>query len=367
MRRTSRRHVIRGATVMTTGALFSLRADASGQTPSYARLVADQSRPFDANAGPLELVRMATLAANSHNTQPWRFSVSEQRITIRPDLQRRCQVVDPDNHHVWASLGCAAENIVQAASALGYRTTPHYQQKGDGQIVIALERTLVTAPPLLAAIVARQCTRSIYDGRSAEPDVVGSLTAAGTLGDVVCIIVTHRAQMESILELSLQGSSAQLRDPRFVAELIAWLRFSERDALETRDGLFARCSGNPTMPGWIGRRLLPFVMTEAGENDKLAKQIRSSAGLAVFAAKTNDAAGWVDAGRAYQRFALETTRLGLRHAFVNQATEVASFRGQVARVLGLGDRRPNLIVRFGYGAAMPWSLRRPTGAVVDFY
>jgi len=28
----------------------------------------------------------------------------------------------------------------------------------------------------------------------------------------------------------------------------------------------------------------------------------------------------------------------------------------------LGDRRPDLIVRFGYAGAMPFSLRRPTPA-----
>jgi hypothetical protein len=352
---------------MATTAFLGAPVEASDRPASYASILTEQTRPFDANAGPLELIRMATLAANSHNTQPWRFSLSEQRVTIAPDFQRRCPVVDPDDHHVWASLGCAAENIVQAAGALGYRATPQRSNSGDGQITLALERTQAKATPLLAAIVARQCTRSTYDGRAVAPPILDEITAAGTVGDSICKIITDRELIDSILELSTQGSGAQLRDPQFIDELTSWLRFSERDAVEARDGLFARCSGNPTMPGWIGRRLLPFVMTVASENDKLAKQIRSSSGLAVFAAKTNDPAGWIDAGRSYQRFALQSTMLGLRHAFVNQATEVATLRGQVAGVAGLGDRRPNMIVRFGMGAMMPRSLRRPTGAVVDFY
>ena len=35
------------------------------------------------------VVRYATLAANSHNTQPWRFQLEQHAIEIRPDLQRR--------------------------------------------------------------------------------------------------------------------------------------------------------------------------------------------------------------------------------------------------------------------------------------
>lgn len=53
---------------------------------------------------------MATLVANSHNSQPWRFSLSVQRNTVRPDLQRQCPVVDPDDHHLWASLGFGSVN-----------------------------------------------------------------------------------------------------------------------------------------------------------------------------------------------------------------------------------------------------------------
>jgi hypothetical protein len=67
----------------------------------------------------------------------------------------------------------------------------------------------------------------------------------------------------------------------------------------------------------------------------------------------------VKVGRSYQRFALQATVLGLKHAFLNQAVEVPEFRSQLATLLGIGENRPNLLVRFGYSAAMPRSMRRP--------
>ena len=68
---------------------------------------------------PVNLVRYATLAASSHNTQPWRFRLSPGGMAILPDMSRRCPEVDPDDHHLYASLGSAAENLLLAAQAAG--------------------------------------------------------------------------------------------------------------------------------------------------------------------------------------------------------------------------------------------------------
>ena len=51
------------------------------------------------------LIRFATLTASSHNTRPWRFRMAPDVITIIPDLSRRCPVVDPDDAHLYRSLG----------------------------------------------------------------------------------------------------------------------------------------------------------------------------------------------------------------------------------------------------------------------
>ena len=73
----------------------------------------------DSSALQRELVRYATLAPSSHNTQCWKFALQERAISIVPDLSRRCPAVDPDDHHLFVSLGCADENLIQAALANG--------------------------------------------------------------------------------------------------------------------------------------------------------------------------------------------------------------------------------------------------------
>lgn len=367
-----RRQVIKlgaviGGAAVAGGIGFALWARQGAS--AWAEAVEAIRRPLtvatpDGLEGHRELVRYATLAANSHNTQPWRFEIGAGAIVITPDATRRCAVVDPDDHHLFASLGCAAENIVQAAPLLGLRAVPDFDPADGGRVVVALEPGAVETSALADAIPQRQCTRSVYDGRAAPPRQVRELEQAGRGAGVDVLMVTDRSGIEEMLGFIIDGNSQQVDDPAFVAELKHWLRFSYGGALATGDGLFAPVSGNPVLPGPTGDLLFGLVFSAAAENRKIAEQMRSSAGVAVFSSEVDDPAHWVEAGRAYQRFALTATALGFRHAFLNQPVEVAAVRQRFADYFGLSGRRPDLVVRFGYGEAMPRSLRRPVEDVL---
>ena len=44
--------------------------------------------------------------------------------------------------------------------------------------------------------------------------------------------------------------------------------------------------------------------------------------------------------------------------------EVTRLRPELAALVGLPGRRPDIVMRFGYGAAQPYSARRPVDAVL---
>ncbi|RPH39284.1 MAG: hypothetical protein EHM87_24355 [Burkholderiales bacterium] len=190
------------------------------------------------------------------------------------------------------------------------------------------------------------------------------LQRAGSAETVHLLLLTDRPAMERVLDYVIQGNTAQLADPAFVDELKAWVRFNGAEAVRTRDGLYSVSAGSPNIPSWIGRRGFRWLLTPDGENDKYARQVRSSAGIAVFVGRSADKANWVEVGRCYERFALQATALGIRNAFLNQPVEVASLRSPFAAALGMAGQRPDLVVRFGRGAQMPRSLRRGVGEVV---
>jgi hypothetical protein len=310
-----------------------------------------------------ELVRCATLAPNSHNTQAWKFAVTDHAIAILPDLSRRCPAVDPDDHHLFVSLGCALENLTHAALAHGLHAEASFEAARDA-IQVALSPTAAHSSPRFEAMAMRQCTRGDYDGKPLSAKEIALLESAGTSNVVRLLLLTERPAMERALEFVVEGNTAQMADPAFVKELKTWIRFSSKDAVRTRDGLFSGSSGNPEIPTWLGDTAFGLFFRSQGENDKYAQQIRSSSGIAVFVGQAADKAHWVEVGRCYERFALQATALGIRNAFLNQPVEVAAVRPPFAQALGLTGQRPDLVVRFGRGPSLPRSLRRPVQSVL---
>lgn len=309
-----------------------------------------------------DVVRSATLAANSHNTQPWRFHVGDRTIDILPDFSRRTPAVDPDDHHLFVSLGCAATNLALAAAASGR----------PGECTIAPDGSSLSyqfvsgspkPQPLSAAICRRQSTRAEYDGRSVANADLNLLRDAAALAGANLVLIIARAQISKVRDLVVAANSDQMADPIFMRELKRWLRFNARSAIAFGDGLFSAASGNPSLPTLLGDIAVDQLLNSRSEGDKYARQIDSSAGIAIFVGDDESRDSWIRVGQACQRFALAATTLGLKLAFVNQPVEVARWRAELAGLIGT-RKRPDLVLRFGYGPVLPYSLRRPVASVL---
>jgi hypothetical protein len=360
-----RRKVVLGAVACgaLSPALVACSSTASEQDAARAlrRPLAGGGEPAQVQR---ELVRYATLAPSSHNTQCWTYHLQDQAIVIAPDPLRRCPVVDPDNHHLYVSLGCATENLAHAALAAGLQAEARFDPAGLGAITVQLQATRALATPLFQAITERQCTRGDYDGTPASNDELRLLEQAGTGNGVRVMLLTERAAIEKVLEYVVAANTAQMGNAAFVTELKSWIRFSAAEAQQTGDGLFSGASGSPVLPRWLASPLMGLFFTPKSENERYARQIRNASGIAVFVSEVSDKAHWIEAGHCYERFALQATALGLRNALLNQPLEVSAIRPQFALALGLGSLRPDLVVRFGRGPAMPLSMRRLVQAVV---
>ncbi len=237
------------------------------------------------------------MAPSSHNTQCWKFRLEDGAISILPDLSRRCPAVDPDDHHLFVSLGCAAENLIQAALANGLKGHAGFDAAGGNALRVALEPTRPVASTLFQAIPERQSTRGEYDGQPLARQELDLLEKAGSGDGVQVILLTERQAMEKVLEYVVKGNTAQMNNPAFVSD-------------------------------------------------------------------TPGPARWVEVGRCFERFALQSAALGIRNAMLNQPVEVSTLPPQFAAFLGVGKRRPDLVVRCGRGPKLPSSLRCPVQAML---
>ena len=331
---------------------------------AYSASVAAMRAELAAQPDVVEFIRFASLAPSGHNAQPWRYRVAAGRIDILPDLARRTPVVDPDDHHLFVSLGCAAENLALAMRARGRSADAIFDPTDGGQISMRFGAGSTAASSLFDAIPHRQSTRADYDGRPVSAADLRVLALAAAVPGVDVALISDRSQIERVRDLVVAGNTMQMADAAFLGELKRWLRFSPSEAIASGDGLFSAASGSPALPAWLGPRVFDRVFRVAAENDKYAGQLRSSAGVAVFVSQQDDQDHWVRAGHACQRFALQATALGIRHAFMNQPVEVASLRPDLAALIGMPGRRPDIVMRFGHGSMLPFSARRPVAMVM---
>ena len=209
----------------------------------------------------------------------------------------------------------------------------------------------------------RQNTRSAYDGQTIKSDGLKQLQSVPLELGVVVRFILNPKELNTVVEYVDRGNLSQFADRAFVDELTAWIRFNQKEALATLDGLYSPCSGNPQVPRWLGKMVVGGTKLQQ-QADADAKKLRSSPGVVVIASESDNKTAWVRTGQVYERLGLQMTVVEIKSAFLNQPIEVAALRGQFQSAIGLGNALPQLLIRFGYGKSMPQSLRRSVEQVL---
>lgn len=351
-----------GAALAVTGAVGEASwRHATGTRSAYDRYQDDLRANLAQDPSVAELIRYATLAPSGHNTQPWRITAQGSEIRITPDFLHRTPMVDPDDHHLYVSLGCLAETLAIAGTATG---RPGKVETAGTGLRYIYSQSAAKPDALFQAIPKRQSTRAAFDGREIPATVLAELADAVETPDVQLSLLAERAHIDRLRDLVLAANDDQMADPDFLSELLTWLRFNPDQAMTRGDGLYAAASGMPILPTRLGRIAFDMAFTGASERTRYARLIDSTPCIAILTGKSADPASWIAVGRACQRLALTATTLGLRTSFINQPVEVARFRPDLADIAGTPGRRPDLVMRLGYGPEMPFSPRRPTGRVI---
>ncbi len=315
-----------------------------------------------------ELIQNAVKAPSGHNTQPWKFGIGDNTITIYPDYKRALPVVDADNHALFISLGCALENLVIAAAHFGYDAIieMHLENEGEENIKITLHPIVVKVDGVLYNYIdTRQATRNKYNGDNIPLADIEKLRIAVAQEDVDSIIVTDKDEINTFVELVKEGNIRQFSNPSFLKELIHWIRFNKKEAMETGDGLYGAATGNPSVPAWFGKLFMKLTASPKKEAEKWDDLIHSSSALIIFIAERNDKKAWINLGRSFERTMLMATSLNINHAHANMPCEEVELRSKLSAQLNLTkEQQPLLLIRLGYSQKMPYSFRRPLQEVI---
>ena len=306
----------------------------------------------------IQIASYASKAPSGHNTQPWKFHITDSTITVLPNLDVALPVVDRNNRELFISLGCAVENLCIAASYFGYTT--HIIDCSIEAIILELTKNALTIEDsLFHQIEKRQTNRNIYNGNKISDGILQQLQSIPKENGIQFYFTEINTPFaNTITQYIMKGNEIQMADIAFKNELLSWMRFNKKQVEATHNGLSYLVFGNPPLPRILARPIVSLFLKPNAQNKSDRKKIDSSSHFVVCATQRDTIEEWINLGRTLQRFLLKVTEIGISYAFLNQPCEVAALAFDLREKLPVNKEHPTLIMRIGYAKQIPYSPRK---------
>jgi hypothetical protein len=308
------------------------------------------------------VVAYAVWAPSVHNTQPWRFTVGGQQISLHTDTDRRLAVADPDGREMMISCGAALFNVRLALRSLGYIPETAVLPDRDQPTLVARVSWRPHAAVdeferrLFGHMRTRRTHRGAFDPEPLPPDTLAALRAAAAREGAALRIVADDGRRAALAD-AVDTAEHHLR---LVGERCRELaRWAPAPGSARTDGVPATsypARADHTEPYFPGRDFahghgwgLPRLST--------ATSVRAAGVAGLLTTAADRPLDWVNAGQALQRMLLTASTCGAAVALHSQPFELPWLREFIRTQLSDGAY-PHLVLRIGLVTQVAVSVRR---------
>ncbi len=323
----------------------------------------------------LALAAAGILAASPHNTQPWIFHISDDRIELYADTSRNLGAFDPYLREMHIGLGCVVETMMQAAGPNGYKVALNIQagsllaltHREPRLLAATLDLSRLSKPTeddaLYQAIPRRHTNRGPYERARGLPASAKMILMDVAEDDNLQTFLFDDGEARAHFDNAVIAATEEIIADRDMEEASgAWMRESPDAILEHRDGLSLDTVG---LAPWltVAAKLLPSASAKGGQKVWLSQtrdsQLPTAPLTGLIAVRDRyDRAQSLATGRAWARMQLAATSLGFSMQPLNQPVETIDRERQLgkeplseARLVGLtGDKswQPTFAFRAGF-------------------
>lgn len=307
------------------------------------------------------ILHYAVLAPSSHNTQPWQFHVDDMTIAVRPDFSRRLVAGDPDNRLLYISLGCATQNIIEAAGAFGYEASILEMNEEGSVLQLSKTNPPHNSEEILASIRHRVTNRNTYTNTQVCTDFIKSLEPQ--YGNISVHSIEEKDQKKEVARICIKASIAAMKNPAFRREMSHHVK---SNTTRSRTGLPLYGFG---VPNWLSH-VIPPLTRYLNVNWFIQLRdywllTRKTPYILTLTAPTDDAPARIATGMLYERIALEAQRAGISTAAWASPVQVAPYTEKLQALLKTGQR-PLFVFRLGVTKKQTkHSLRLPLSDVLQ--
>jgi nitroreductase len=323
-------------------------------------------------------VAAATRAPSIHNTQPWRFVATPDRLDVFLDRDRALEVLDPSRRQQVISCGSAIEFAVVALSAAGYDgDVDLLTDDGDPDHLATVEVTGTREATdedreLAEAIGRRHTVRAAFEPRAVPAELVDRLQEEAGFHETWVKPITRSEEEVATVFLISRAEEMEQSDPAYVAELNSWMR-TDPAAVDGVPVEAVPSDPHARPSNWlirdfvVGQREGQPLFRAADTADEPPPDVERPT-VVLMGTEGDDRYAWLLAGSALGRVLLRATAEGVAASPLTQALDWPATRTRLQSRLSLVGH-PQMLLRMGYPpepAGQAVSGRRPVADVLRF-
>jgi hypothetical protein len=356
-----RREFISASGIISTFSFFPFR-----------KLFAQATIPSNGINTWTELIDYARWCPSPHNVQPWKMKIiSAGEAHLYYDPQRLPIIVDGTSSFSTTGMGMFIECLNIAARPMGYKI--NYELEDEKLLDASSKEFRLFAKLFLSEgngntvydrelIKKRKTSRLHYDARIIEPSIISALTGIAKQHGYDLIYSADKALITYTIDLNNRSVLTRADDKETCKEMQHWIRTTDKEAAEKKDGWWYRCTGTSA------KMLYNFFyhhekFTSRWKKNKsrhiLNKTMKGTANIAWITGPFENRNDWVKAGIMLQQLWLEMTKYNVfMHPFGPVITTPDS-KEKFKQKINYDEKRGELwlLVRMGYSNEPPRSYR----------
>lgn len=302
------------------------------------------------NLGRIErILESAVRAPSTHNSQPWLFKITENKVEVFLDSKYFLPFADKETRDLHISIGCMLENFSIAATEDKVVSTISYGPFKDKTKLAEITLGEINTMPgelserLFSMIHSRVNARGVFIKEEIPVDLLSKIDFLNNDKSIAINFLNKKEDIRKIAELTASAIVDAYSEIGFRKEMSHWMN---SNLSSKKEGLPGYSLKMPLLVSLI----IPLLIRSFNIGKFLAKlniKSISSAPLLIIISGKDGAVSWMEIGRLAERIMLYLQSFGYQTSIFVGSIEVGNGYKEVKKLINSANR-PQFVFAVGH-------------------